>query len=84
MAPLDSTPNTFDNDYFRNLQRGRGLLNSDQVLFNGDSADSIVSEYITSPQTFKSDFVVAMIKMSEITPTLGDNGIIRRVCNAIN
>nr|GEU75953.1 basic peroxidase-like [Tanacetum cinerariifolium] len=43
LEPLDlQTPNTFDNNYFRNLVVSRGLLTSDQVLFNGDSTDSIV------------------------------------------
>ncbi|PIN19899.1 Peroxidase [Handroanthus impetiginosus] len=85
LAPLDLvTPNSFDNNYFRNLQQRRGLLQSDQVLFNGGSTDSIVSEYSRNPRTFASDFANAMIKMSEIQPLVGQNGIIRRVCSAIN
>ncbi|KAK4400063.1 Lignin-forming anionic peroxidase [Sesamum angolense] len=85
LAPLDLvTPNSFDNNYFKNLQQRKGLLQSDQVLFSGGSTDSIVSEYIRSPQTFARDFANAMIKMGEIQPLLGQSGIIRRVCNAIN
>ncbi|KAL2233297.1 UNVERIFIED_CONTAM: Lignin-forming anionic peroxidase [Sesamum indicum] len=85
LAPLDLvTPNSFDNNYFKNLQQRKGLLQSDQVLFSGGSTDSIVSEYIRSPQTFARDFANAMIKMGEIQPLTGQSGIIRRVCNAIN
>ncbi|KAH6826063.1 Peroxidase superfamily protein [Perilla frutescens var. hirtella] len=85
LAPLDLvTPNSFDNNYFRNLQQRRGLLASDQVLFSGGSTDSIVQDYINNPRTFASDFAAAMIKMGDISPTTGGNGIIRRVCGSIN
>ncbi|KAL0326868.1 UNVERIFIED_CONTAM: Lignin-forming anionic peroxidase [Sesamum angustifolium] len=85
LAPLDLvTPNSFDNNYFKNLMQRRGLLQSDQVLFSGGSTDSIVSEYSRTPQTFASDFANAMIKMGEIELLTGQNGIIRRVCSAIN
>ncbi|XP_047967543.1 lignin-forming anionic peroxidase-like [Salvia hispanica] len=84
LAALDLvTPNSFDNNYFRNLVQRKGLLQSDQVLFSGSTA-SIVSQYSGNPRTFAADFATAMIKMSEIEPTLGQNGIIRRVCSAIN
>ncbi|XP_051132706.1 lignin-forming anionic peroxidase-like [Andrographis paniculata] len=86
LAPLDLvTPNSFDNNYYRNLVQRRGLLNSDQALFNGSSTDAIVTEYSRNPQAFASDFGNAMIRMSEISPLVGNgNGIIRRVCTAIN
>ncbi|KAF2306518.1 hypothetical protein GH714_018968 [Hevea brasiliensis] len=36
LAPLDLTsPNAFDNAYFRNLLSQKGLLHSDQQLFSG-------------------------------------------------
>ncbi|XP_076893703.1 basic peroxidase-like [Bidens hawaiensis] len=83
LEPLDLvTPNTFDNNYFRNLQSSRGLLTSDQVLFNGDSTDSIVNEYVDNPSMFDADFAAAMVKMSEITPLTGTQGIIRTVCSS--
>lgn len=85
MAALDLvTPNSFDNNYFKNLMQRKGLLQSDQVLFGGGSTDSIVSEYSRNPRTFLSDFGNAMIKMGDIEPLTGQNGIIRRICSAIN
>ncbi|KAL0408985.1 UNVERIFIED_CONTAM: Lignin-forming anionic peroxidase [Sesamum radiatum] len=84
LAALDLvTPNSFDNNYFKNLMQRKGLLQSDQVLFSGGSTDSIVSEYSRNPRIFASDFANAMIKMGEIPPAQ-QNGIIRRVCSAIN
>ncbi|XP_052205548.1 lignin-forming anionic peroxidase-like [Diospyros lotus] len=85
LAPLDLvTPNSFDNNYYKNLMQKKGLLHSDQVLFNGGSADSIVSEYSKKPSTFKSDFAAAMIKMGDIDPLTGQNGIIRKICSSLN
>ncbi|KAK9074413.1 hypothetical protein SSX86_007011 [Deinandra increscens subsp. villosa] len=83
LEPLDLvTPNKFDNNYFRNLLTNKGLLVSDQVLFNGDSTDSIVNEYARSTSRFKSDFAAAMVKMSEIDPLTGSNGVIRTLCTS--
>ncbi|XP_024987737.1 basic peroxidase-like [Cynara cardunculus var. scolymus] len=85
LAPLDLvTPNSFDNNYFRNLLRRRGLLISDQVLFNGGSSDNIVLEYVNNPSRFRSDFAAAMIKMGNIELLTGNNGVIRTVCGASN
>nr|POE80711.1 lignin-forming anionic peroxidase [Quercus suber] len=85
LAPLDLvTPNSFDNNYFKNLLQKKGLLQSDQILFSGGSTDNIVSEYSRSPATFKSDFASAMIKMGDIGPLTGSASQIRRICCAIN
>ncbi|XP_031124345.1 lignin-forming anionic peroxidase-like [Ipomoea triloba] len=85
LAPLDLvTPNSFDNNYYKNLLQKKGLLQSDQVLFSGGATDNIVSEYARSPQAFQTDFASAMIKMSEIQPLTGQNGIIRKVCGGLN
>ncbi|XP_045832214.1 peroxidase P7-like [Trifolium pratense] len=85
LAPLDlATPTSFDNHYFKNLVDSKGLLHSDQVLFNGGSADSIVHEYSVNPSSFFSDFVTAMIKMGDISPLTGSNGEIRKNCKRAN
>lgn len=85
LAPLDLvTPNSFDNNYFKNLMQNKGLLQSDQVLFNGGSTDSIVSEYSRNPARFRSDFGSAMIEMGDIGLLTGSSGQIRRICSAVN
>ncbi|KAF7811407.1 lignin-forming anionic peroxidase-like [Senna tora] len=85
LAPLDLvTPNSFDNNYFKNLIQKKGLLPSDQVLYNGGSTDNVVLEYSKNPTTFKSDFASAMIKMGDIEPLVGSAGIVRRICSTIN
>lgn len=85
LAPLDLvTPNSFDNNYFKNLVLRKGLLQSDQVIFTSASTNSIVLEYSKSPGAFAADFASAMKKMGEIQPLLAPNGIVRRTCGAIN
>ncbi|KAI5405204.1 Peroxidase 52 [Lathyrus oleraceus] len=85
LAPLDlQTPISFDNNYFKNLVQNKGLLHSDQQLFNGRSTDSIVSGYSTNPSSFSSDFAAAMIKMGDISPLTGSNGEIRKNCRTTN
>ncbi|KAK2391014.1 peroxidase P7 [Trifolium repens] len=85
LAPLDlQTPTSFDNNYFKNLVNKKGLLHSDQQLFNGGSTNSIVSGYSTNPSSFSSDFAAAMIKMGDISPLTGSNGEIRKNCRATN
>ncbi|XP_043808180.1 lignin-forming anionic peroxidase isoform X2 [Manihot esculenta] len=85
LAPFDLvTPNSFDNNYFKNLIQKKGLLESDQVLFSGGSTDSIVSEYSRSPAAFNSDFASAMIRMGNVNPLTGTAGQIRKICSAVN
>ncbi|KAK9940948.1 hypothetical protein M0R45_017580 [Rubus argutus] len=85
LAPLDTqTPNSFDPKYFQNLINKKGLLHSDQVLFNGGSTDSLVKTYSASAATFYSDFAKAMIKMGDIKPLTGSQGEIRKNCRRPN
>ncbi|XP_049393838.1 peroxidase P7-like [Solanum stenotomum] len=85
LAPLDiQTPNRFDNNYYQNLVVRRGLLHSDQELFNGGSQDALVRSYSNNVASFRSDFAAAMVKMGNISPLTGTNGEIRTNCRAIN
>ncbi|KAL0370749.1 UNVERIFIED_CONTAM: Peroxidase 4 [Sesamum angustifolium] len=84
-APLDNkTPRIFDNAYFKNLIAKKGLLHSDQALYDGGSTDSLVELYSKSPESFNKDLVVAMIKMGDISPLTGSNGEIRKNCRKPN
>ncbi|GLJ58500.1 hypothetical protein SUGI_1453340, partial [Cryptomeria japonica] len=84
-SPLDlQTPTTFDNNYYKNLRNQKGLLHSDQQLFNGGSADSQVTTYSTNQNTFFTDFAAAMVKMGNISPLTGTNGQIRKNCRKPN
>ncbi|KAJ6796422.1 Uncharacterized protein M6B38_218375 [Iris pallida] len=85
LAPLDiQTPNKFGNDYYRNLVARRGLLHSDQELFNNGTQDALVRQYSNNNALFASDFVNAMMKMGTITPLTGTSGEIRLNCRKVN
>ncbi|CAM8971529.1 unnamed protein product [Rhodiola kirilowii] len=85
LAPLDSTVATFDTDYFTELTKRRGLLHSDQVLFeSGASTNGLVKKYSANKALFFSDFGNSMIKMGNIKPLTGNKGQIRKNCRKVN
>ncbi|GMY25655.1 cationic peroxidase 1-like [Fagus crenata] len=85
LAPLDVTsPTSFDNAYFKNLLNNKGLLHSDQQLFNGVSTDSQVNAYSSNMGTFLADFANAMVKMGNLSPLTGTSGQIRTNCGKVN
>ncbi|KAF7145887.1 hypothetical protein RHSIM_Rhsim04G0123000 [Rhododendron simsii] len=85
LSPLDTTsPTSFNNAYFTNLQSQLGLLHSDQQLFNGGSTDSQVDTYSSDSDTFFNDFANAMVKMGSLSPLTGTSGQIRANCRKTN
>ncbi|EMS66985.1 Peroxidase 4 [Triticum urartu] len=85
LAPLDlQTPIAFENNYYKNLVAKKGLLHSDQELFNGGATDPLVQYYASSQSAFFADFVAGMIKMGDISPLIGNNGEIRKNCRKSN
>ncbi|XP_052178055.1 peroxidase P7-like [Diospyros lotus] len=85
LAPLDiQTPTQFDNAYYQNLVVRRGLLHSDQQLFNGGSQDALVKTYSGNSEAFSSDFTAAVVRMGSIDPLTGTAGEIRKNCRLVN
>ncbi|XP_042515825.1 peroxidase A2-like [Macadamia integrifolia] len=81
-----TTADTFDNNYYSNLQNNNGLLQSDQELFStsGASTISIVNSFSSSQSTFFSNFAQSMINMGNISPLTGSSGEIRTDCKKVN
>ncbi|KAK7822885.1 peroxidase 4 [Quercus suber] len=77
------SPTAFDNYYYKNLISQKGLLRSDQQLFNGGSTDSLVKKYSEDTETFYCDFVEAIIKMGDLQPLTGSSGEIRKNCRML-
>ncbi|CAL9761584.1 unnamed protein product [Musa acuminata subsp. burmannicoides] len=85
LVGLDATsPTRFDVSYYRDLMARRGLLHSDQELFNGGPADELVRLYSTNGEAFNRDFAAAMVKMGSISPLIGSAGEIRLNCRRAN
>lgn len=85
LAPLDhKSPTFFDNAYYKNLIDNKGLLHSDQILYNGGSTDSLIETYSKKAEAFSDDFAAAMIRMGDISPLTGSNGEIRKNCRRAN
>ncbi|OMP11809.1 Plant peroxidase [Corchorus olitorius] len=85
LASLDlQSPTSFDNLYYKNLLNKKGLLHSDQELFNGSSTDFFVKRYATNTSLFFQEFAKSMIKMGNIKPLRGSAGEIRINCRKVN
>lgn len=84
---LDPTsPDSFDNDYFKNLQNNRGVIESDQILFSSTGAPtvSLVNRFAESQSEFFRNFARSMIKMGNVRILTGSEGEIRRDCRRVN
>nr|CAB3471285.1 unnamed protein product [Digitaria exilis] len=83
-AFLDPSPVNFDNAFYRNLQGGRGLLGSDQVLYSDQRSRSIVDGYASNQGAFFADFVAAITKLGRVGVKTAATGEIRRDCRFPN
>ncbi|KAH7685138.1 Class I peroxidase protein [Dioscorea alata] len=81
---LDMTSTSFDNSYFRALQRGYGLLTSDETLFMDDQTRGFVDIYAMNQARWFYDFQSAMLKMGSIDVKEGDDGNVRLNCHRLN
>ncbi|KAI3992404.1 hypothetical protein MKX01_030290 [Papaver californicum] len=78
------TPRRFDNQYFKNLQQGKGLFTSDQVLFTDSRSKSTVNTWASNSAAFNQAFITAMTKLGRVGVKTGSQGNIRRDCGAFN
>lgn len=79
-----NTPKTFDNMYFKNLQQGKGLFTSDQVLYTDGRSKPAVDRWASSPADFQRAFITAITKLGRVNVKTGSDGNIRRDCSAFN
>ncbi|CAM6122761.1 unnamed protein product [Calypogeia fissa] len=78
------TAGVFDSDYFQQLQIGRGLLFSDQVLYVDNVTSNLVTTYANNQLQFFADFVTSMIAMSQVGVLTGAQGEVRLNCSMVN
>lgn len=76
---------TFDEDYYTNVFKRRGLFVSDAALLTDYETSSYVKLQAESHgSTFFKDFDESMVKMGQIGVLTGSDGEIRRQCGVIN
>ncbi|XP_009614050.1 peroxidase 41-like [Nicotiana tomentosiformis] len=78
------TPGTFDNMFFKNLMKGLGVLGSDQLLLSDPRTRPFVEKYANDSQAFSIDFAHAMEKLNIYQVKIGNQGEVRRRCDAVN
>ncbi|XP_059662964.1 peroxidase 16-like [Cornus florida] len=83
--PMDpNTPQTFDNMYYKNLQKGRGLFTSDQSLFTDKRSRNFVNLFASNKTAFEKVFVAAITKLGRVGVKTGSQGEIRSDCTVLN
>lgn len=80
------TPKIFDNQYYKNLQVGKGLFSSDQVLYTDFRSRPFVNIWAGNSGAFERAFIVGITKMGRIqVKTQGSRfGNIRQDCAVFN
>lgn len=85
IVPIDVvTPNRLDNMYYVNLKNNRGLLTSDQTLWNSPSTARMVRSNAIHGANWDRKFAAAMVKMGTIEVMTGMQGEIRKNCRIVN
>ncbi|KAF8023367.1 LOW QUALITY PROTEIN: hypothetical protein BT93_F0772 [Corymbia citriodora subsp. variegata] len=84
LAPLKPDNEVFDNNYFKNLVSMKGLLHTDQQLFNNGSTNAQVKAYSLDSASFFADLADVMVKMGNLSPLTGTDGEVRTNCRKIN
>jgi len=84
-AFLDPSPVTFDNAFYRNLQAGKGLLGSDQVLYSDARSQPTVVAWAQNATDFEQAFVGAVTRLGRVgVKTDPSQGNVRRDCAFLN
>lgn len=87
IRPLDLvSPSRFDNSYYKLILEGKGLLNSDEVLWTGRDPEiaGLVKSYAENEALFFEHYVSSVTKMGNINPLTGHDGEIRKNCRRVN
>eukprot|EP01018_Ginkgo_biloba_P041018 Gb_35811 [translate_table: standard] len=84
-VPLDPvTPFRFDNSYYHNLAKGKGLLTSDQDLHTNSFTQLTTTSNIHDSAVWELKFCDAIIHMSSLNIQTGLFGEVRRNCRRRN
>ncbi|KAL9235427.1 hypothetical protein vseg_010185 [Gypsophila vaccaria] len=74
----------FDNYFFTQILKQRGVLPIDQALAHDSSTVGTVLKYAQYPSTFNADLAKVMVKLQRVKVLTGNDGNIRKVCSKFN
>lgn len=74
----------FDNEFFGQMMKQRGVLTLDQNLALDPSTRGVVSEFAENAASFRESFVDAMVMLGRTGVLLGNQGEVRRNCRVFN
>ncbi|XP_068660671.1 peroxidase 29-like isoform X2 [Aristolochia californica] len=80
----DLTNLVFDNQYYRDIVDGRGLLRVDAEISKDPRTAPIVAEFARDQNYFFEVFTTAFIKLASSGVLTGDQGRVVRSCNRID
>ncbi|KAL6008749.1 hypothetical protein ACLOJK_021975 [Asimina triloba] len=84
-VPLDKhSPNRLDNHYYVNLKQKKGVLASDQSLFDSALTSGMVRRNAKNHREWAAKFATAMVRMGSINVMTGNQGEIRKNCGVVN
>ncbi|KAK4284299.1 hypothetical protein QN277_001153 [Acacia crassicarpa] len=79
-----ATPNRLDNKYYVALKNHRGVLTSDQTLFESVTTRKMVMRNAKNGGSWADKFAKAMVRMGSIEVLTGSEGEIRKICSVVN
>lgn len=79
----DPTTFAFDNLYYCNAMKGRGLLRIDSEMVTDPRTTQFVMRFATDQDAFFRAFSSAFVKLSSFGVLVGNNGVIRKRCDVV-
>ncbi|XP_041007946.1 peroxidase 66 [Juglans microcarpa x Juglans regia] len=79
---LDSTSSTLDNEYYKRIMAGKGVLGSDQALVGDYRSRWIVEAFAKDQSLFFREFAASMMKLGNVGVI--ENGEVRLKCGVVN
>ncbi|KAL2944311.1 Peroxidase 57 [Bienertia sinuspersici] len=84
---LDQNPQSsdiFDNSFFDQILKQRGILPIDQALANDPQTRGFVLQFARNADLFNDRLATVMVKLQALEVLTGNQGEIRRVCSKVN
>ncbi|XP_031480963.1 peroxidase 18 [Nymphaea colorata] len=79
-----ATAMVFDNVYYQNLMRGRGLFHSDSELSTDGRTRDQVQFFAQNQEAFFQSWANSFVRLTNVGVKTGDEGEVRRICGAVN